>query len=191
MSNWHEVDDIQLIRLVQKGDSQAFGEIYDRYAGKVFRYLYTHLTHRQDVEDLTEEVFIRVWRALPGFREQGMPFLSFIFRIARNVLVDHYRREQRSREQVSSDEVTIRDDRPGPVEMMNVEGQRQELFQALESLREDYRMVLVMRFLNNLTPEETAQAMGRSAGAVRVLQHRALTALRNHIDQLRESQDGR
>jgi RNA polymerase sigma-70 factor (ECF subfamily) len=73
--------------------------------------------------------------------------------------------------------------------MMQSEVQRQELVQALDSLREDYRMVLVLRFLSDLSPEETARAMGRSAGAVRVLQHRALVALRANMDRSRENQD--
>ena len=189
MSNWREVDDIQLLKIAQKGDAQAFGEIYERHAQKVFRFLYAHLMHRRDAEDLTEDVFIRVWRALPGYREQGTPFLSFVFRIARNVLIDHYRRERRSMEQASSDDVTIRDPEPGPVEMMQSEVQRQELVQALDGLREDYRLVLVLRFLSDLNPEETARAMGRSTGAVRVLQHRALIALRTNMDRSRENQD--
>jgi len=189
MFNWREVDDIQLVKIAQKGDPQAFGELYERHAQKVFRYLYAHLMHRRDAEDLTEDVFIRVWRALPGYREQGTSFLSFIFRIARNALIDLYRHERRSMEQVSSDEVTIRDPEPGPVEVMQREVQRQELVRALDGLREDYRLVLVLRFLSDLNPEETARAMGRSAGAVRVLQHRALAALRMNMDRLRENPD--
>jgi RNA polymerase sigma-70 factor (ECF subfamily) len=189
MSNWRKVDDIQLLKIAQKGDAEAFGEIYERHAQKVFRFLYAHLMHRRDAEDLTEEVFIRVWRALPGYREQGTPFMSFVFRIARNVMIDHYRHDRHTMEQVSSEDVTIRDPEPGPVELMQNEVQRQELVQALEGLREDYRLVLVMRFLSDLNPEETARAMGRSAGAVRVLQHRALIALRANMDRLRENPD--
>jgi RNA polymerase sigma-70 factor (ECF subfamily) len=67
---------------------------------------------------------------------------------------------------------------------LSIQTERQELLQALDTLREDYRNVLVLRFLSDLSPEETAQVMGRSAGAVRVLQHRALSALRMQIDKL-------
>jgi len=184
MSNWREVDDIQLLQIAQKGDTEAFGEIYERNAEKVFRYLSAHLDSSQDAEDLTEEVFIRVWRFLPEYRERGVPFLSFVFRIARNVLIDYYRRERRKGEQVSTDDLPIPDHKPGPVELLSIQTERQELLKALDTLREDYRNVLVLRFLSDLSPEETAQVMGRSAGAVRVLQHRALSALRVQIDKL-------
>ena len=191
MSNWHEVDDIQLLKIAQEGNSEAFGAIYERYAEKVFRYLNAHLGNGLDAEDLTEEVFIRVWRALPDYRERGTPFLSFVFRVARNALIDHYRRERRVVGQVSSDEVMIADHKPGPGEIVSQQLEQQELREALEGLREDYRNVLILRFLSELDPEDTALAMGRSAGAVRVLQHRALAALRVRLEKIRGNQDGK
>jgi RNA polymerase sigma-70 factor (ECF subfamily) len=191
MSNWHEIDDIQLLKIAQEGNTEAFGAIYERYAEKVFRYLNAHLGNGLDAEDLTEEVFIRVWRSLPDYRERGTPFLSFVFRVARNALIDHYRRERRAVGQLSSDEVTVADHKPGPVEIVSQQMEREELREALEGLREDYRNVLVLRFLSDLDPEDTALAMGRSAGAVRVLQHRALAALRVRLEKMRGKRDGK
>lgn len=191
MSNWHEVDDIQLLKVAQEGNTEAFGAIYERYADKVFRYLNAHLGNGLDAEDLTEEVFIRVWRSLPDYRERGTPFLSFVFRVARNALIDHYRRERRAVGQLSSDEVTVADHQPGPLEMVSQQMERQELKEALEGLREDYRNVLILRFFSDLDPEDTALAMGRSAGAVRVLQHRALAALRVRLEKMRGKRDGK
>jgi RNA polymerase sigma-70 factor (ECF subfamily) len=191
MSNWHEIDDIQLLKIAQEGNTEAFGAIYERYAEKVFRYLNAHLGNGLDAEDLTEEVFIRVWRSLPDYRERGTPFLSFVFRVARNALIDHYRRERRAVGQLSSDEVVVADHKPGPVEIVSQQMEQQELREALEGLREDYRNVLVLRFLSDLDPEDTALAMGRSAGAVRVLQHRALAALRVRLEKMRGKRDGK
>jgi len=191
MLDWHEVDDIQLLKTAQEGNADAFGAIYERFAEKVYRYLNAHLGNGLDAEDLTEEVFIHVWRALPDYRERGTPFLAFVFRIAHNVLIDHYRRHRHQKDQVSSEDVPLRDQTPGPVEIISTDNERQELLQALDGLREDYRTVLVLRFLSELSPEETALAMGRSAGAVRVLQHRALTILRSRLEKQRENQDGK
>ena len=87
MAQVQPVEDIQLIQQSQKGDTQAFGELYERYAQRVFRYLYAHLDNRLDAEDLTEEVFLRVWKSLGGYQEQGVPFLAFLFRVARNALI--------------------------------------------------------------------------------------------------------
>jgi RNA polymerase sigma-70 factor (ECF subfamily) len=191
MSNWNEVDDIQLLKVAQEGNTEAFGAIYERYADKVFRYLNAHLGNGLDAEDLTEEVFIRVWRSLPDYRERGTPFLSFVFRVARNALIDHYRRERRAVGQLSSDEVMVADSKPGPGEIVSQQMERQELKEALEGLREDYRNVVILRFLSELSPEDTAAVMGRSAGAVRVLQHRALAALRVRLEKLRGNRDGK
>ena len=191
MSNWNEVEDIQLLKIAQEGNTEAFGAIYERYAEKVFRYLNAHLGNGLDAEDLTEEVFIRVWRSLPDYRERGTPFLSYVFRIARNALIDHYRRERRLVGQLSSEDVVIADQKPGPGEILSDQMERQELREALEGLKEDYRTVLIFRFLADLSPEDTALAMGRSAGAVRVLQHRALGALRTRLEMMRGNRDAK
>jgi RNA polymerase sigma-70 factor (ECF subfamily) len=177
---WRDVDDVQLLKIAKEGEPEAFGELYERYSQVIFRFFYANLNNRYDAEDLTEEVFLRTLRSLPKYRDQGFPFPAFLFRVAQNALVDHYRRSGRSAHDVSTDEdIQIRDDKPDPSDSATKNLQQQELRQVLEQLREDYRNVLVLRFLNDLTPEETAQVMERSVGAVRVAQHRALAALRN------------
>jgi RNA polymerase sigma-70 factor (ECF subfamily) len=174
-----------LLQTAQQGDAEAFGQLYEQYAPQVFRYLYAHLDGRMDAEDLTGEVFVRVWRALPGYRQTEAPFGSFLFRVARNVLYDHYRRLRPRRNHKPLDEERMAEHAsdPGEEHLQNFE--HQELRKILDSLHKDQRNVLVLRFFAGLTPEETAQAMGKSNGAVRVLQHRALAALRKIL--LKES----
>jgi RNA polymerase sigma-70 factor (ECF subfamily) len=153
-----------------------------RYAPRVFRYLYAHLDNRLDAEDLTEEIFLRVWKTLGNYQQQGVPFLAFLFRVARNALIDHYRRSAKSEQEASIEDLHLRDHEPEPVDAVTNTLEHQQLRQVMEQLREDYRTVLALRFLSELSPEETAKAMGRSAGAVRVLQHRALAALRSMME---------
>jgi RNA polymerase sigma-70 factor (ECF subfamily) len=176
--------DESLIKSAQEGDSEAFGLLYERHAPAVFRYLYAHIDSRLDAEDLTEEVFLRLWRSLNNFREQGVPFGAYLFRIARNSLVDHYRRSSRTSKPVSLEENTIRDSRPDPAEAAAKSIESQEIRKLLDQLREDHRTVLLLRFMGGLSPEETAEVMGKSAGAIRVLQHRALAALKNILGPL-------
>jgi RNA polymerase sigma-70 factor (ECF subfamily) len=183
VSNWQDVDDIQLITIAQGGDADAFGELYERYATRVFRFLFAHLSNRMDAEDLVGDVFLRVWRALPNYQEQGVPFLAFLFRIARNALIDHYRKAGKSKQDVSIEDITIEDGDPGPGDTVIRNLEHEQLRQTLGQLRDDYRTVLVLRFLSELSPDETAEVMDRSAGAVRVLQHRALAALRKLMDE--------
>jgi len=176
------VEDHHLLKSAQDGNTEAFGMLYERYADRVFRFLFAHVDNRLDAEDLTEDVFLRVWRSLPNYREQGVPFLAYLFRIARNALIDHYRRSGPVKNQVSIEDLPLPDGGPGPGESAISSLDRDELRVSLEQLREDYRTVLVLRFLSELSPEETAQVMGRTPGAVRVLQHRALSALRSMLD---------
>ena len=182
MPDWQDIDDVQLIVLAKDGEADAFGELYERYVQTIFRFVYVRLDDRRDAEDLTEEVFLRVWQSLPNYREQGVPFLAFLFRIARNAVIDFYRSSKSSAHQESIEDNPLQDLRSDPGEQAITNLEHQELRRILDTMREDYRMVLVLRFLSELSPEETAQVMGRSTGAVRVLQHRALAALRSILE---------
>ena len=182
MPHWQQADDVELIQFAQNGDSEAFGELYGRYAHIIFRFIFSHLSDRFEAEDLTEEVFLRVWRSLSNYREQGVPFLAYLFKVARNVLVDFYRHVGRSGGLMSIEEKSLPDIHSDQAEAAIVNLEHQEVRQTLEQLREDYRMVLILRFLSGLSPEETGEVMGRTPGAVRILQHRALSALRNLLE---------
>ncbi len=177
--------DQELIRKAQRGDPLAFGELYECHAPVIFRYLFAHLDSRMDAEDLTGEVFLKTWQSLPKYNERGVPFLAFLFRVARNVLVDHYRRSNRL--QPSAPEQMDCFEQEGGVEAIDLVGSRlehQRIMQVMSRLRPDYRSVLTLRFISELSPEETALVMERSVGAIRVLQHRALAALRQALEKM-------
>ena len=175
--------DHELIKKAQRGDARAFGELYECHAPAIFRYLFAHLDSQMDAEDLTGEVFLKAWQSLPKYTERGAPFLAFLFRIARNALVDHYRRAHRQ-ESKSPDELDgYRDtSKLEPIDMVGNQMEHQHIMMVLSRLRQDYQSVLTLRFIGELSPEETAQVMQRSVGAVRVLQHRALIALRQELE---------
>jgi RNA polymerase sigma-70 factor (ECF subfamily) len=175
-------EDHELIKKAQRGDIDAFGDLYESHAPVVFRYLYAHLDSRMDAEDLTGEVFLKAWQSLPKYIERGVPFLAYLFRIARNVLVDHYRQNNRL-ELKDPDEMDgyKAESSTEPVELVGSQMEHQRIVNVLEKLRPDYQSVLTLRFISELSPEETARVMNRSVGAVRVLQHRALAALREEM----------
>lgn len=179
---WQDATDLELIDMAQAGEADAFGELYFRHAKTVFRFIFAHVNDPLDAEDLTSEVFFRAWRTVSNYRDQGVPFIAYLFRIARSVLVDFYRRSGRSGGHMSIEDRTIPDHNPDPDESVATQLEEQELRKTLDRLREDYRTVLVLRFLSGLTPEETGLVMGRTPGAVRILQHRALSALRNLLE---------
>jgi RNA polymerase sigma-70 factor (ECF subfamily) len=177
--------DHELIKKAQRGDTHAFGDLYECYAPVIFRYMFAHLDSQMDAEDLTGEVFLKAWQSLPKYTERGVPFLAFLFRIARNILVDYYRQSHRL-ESKSPDELDEYRDvaKLEPVDQIGNQMEHQHILRVLSRLRPDYQSVLTLRFISELSPEETAQVMDRSVGAIRVLQHRALIALRQELGMI-------
>jgi len=171
-------EESNLIRNARLGQADAFGVLYEQHAVAIFRYLYAHLGSRLDAEDLTSEVFLRAWQSLPNYHERGVPFRAFLFRIAHNALVDFYRHARIHPDRALEQEDTTAIEHPDPAEILLNKVSQQELAGILGELKNDYRSVLVLRFVSQLSPAETAIVMERSHGAVRVLQHRALEALR-------------
>jgi RNA polymerase sigma-70 factor (ECF subfamily) len=175
-------NDTELVEKAQAGNVDAFGILYERHAPAICRYLYAHLPERMDAEDLTGEVFLRTWQSLTSYQARGTPFLAFLFRVAHNALIDHYRRKgQNDQQPIAELEEVLKDANPGPVEVTSAKMEHEDLLSVMAKLHKDYQTVLVLRFLSELSPEETAQVMGRSPGSIRVLQHRALEALRKQL----------
>jgi RNA polymerase sigma-70 factor (ECF subfamily) len=183
MSDENRSQELEWIRQAKLGNTDAFGALYSLHAESVYRFLLSNLGDVQEAEDLTEEVFIRVWRAIPSYEEGEFPFTAFVFRIARNLLIDHFRANHRKMISVSIEaenlDESLKD--PDATPIYNLE--HEELYAALHRLREDYREILVLRFLSDLSIIEISKAMDRSPGAVRVLQHRALAALRKVLQK--------
>lgn len=160
-----------------RGDRGAFAELYERLAPKIYSYFYYQL-HGQSAtaEDLTEDVFLNVLRGLDDYTERGLPFSAWLYRVARNRLVDYYR-AQRRRPQVPLDGAGDPVDHEPARELERILD-RQELVAALRQLTPDQREVIVLRFLQRLSIQETARSLDRSEETVRKLQRRALDSLR-------------
>ncbi len=175
-----ERSDAELIALAQRGEPEAFGELYRRYLDRIFRYLRARVSDDDQAEDLCEMVFLRAFESLSGYREHGNPFSAYLYRVARNLLVDHYRRRQ----ELPLDQVP---ELAGDVDVDAEAAQREQLRAvqaALAKLPEDYQEVIRLRVVLALPTAEAAAWMGRSEGAVRVLLHRALKALRERLDDV-------
>jgi RNA polymerase sigma-70 factor (ECF subfamily) len=170
--------DAALVQEAKRGDEQSFGVLYERYAADIYRFLRAQLPDNLEAEDLTAEVFLKAWDAMGRFRERGFPFSAFLYKIARNTLIDHWRKQKRVLQESSLQPEGIEGFANGNISNPDPELETSSVQQVLRKLPEDYRMVLVYRFINQLTPAEIAAIMNRSEGAVRVLQHRALRAAR-------------
>ena len=166
--------DASLIERAQHGDREAFGDLYEQHLDAIYRYLYYRVSDQHEAEDLTEMVFLKAWQALPRYRPGEAPFTSWLYRIAHNLLVDRLRVRK---EHMPLDD-DLSDDAPSLETHLTQHEQSQALHRALACLNEQQQQVLTLRFISDLSHAETAQVMRRSEAAVRVIQHRALAALR-------------
>lgn len=170
-----------LVRQAQRGDTEAFGEVYDKFVVPIYRYIYYRVS-RSQAEDLTELVFLRAWEKRKSYKKQkGNAFNSWIFRIAHNIVVDHYRANAKMEVCELSDEIPESKASADPVKQLENTFQQQELILALRELPDIQQQVVVLKFVNGFENNEIADVIGKSVGAVRVIQFRALNRLKEFL----------
>jgi RNA polymerase sigma-70 factor, ECF subfamily len=167
-----DLDDV----LAAQRDRAAFGRLYRRYVDRVYGYAFYLLGDHHDAEDVTERTFVAALAAIDGFRDEGATFRAWLFRIAHNQLANALR--SRQRQQAASLEVVAEPRvHADPAGLFSLVEEARGLRRALEQLPDDRRQVVVLRFVDGLSAREIGAVLGRSEGAVRVLQHRALRQL--------------
>ncbi|GAB3590838.1 sigma-70 family RNA polymerase sigma factor [Angustibacter peucedani] len=170
-----------LVTLAQDGDSEAFALIYERYVDVVYRYVYYRVGSHHVAEDLTSETFLRALRRLDSFTWTGRDIAAWFVTIARNIVVDHVK-SSRYKLEVTTGELLDCDEREPSPEHSVLERLRDErLVEAMRRLKPDQQECLALRFLQGLSLAETAEAMGRTAGAVKQLQLRAVRSLHREL----------
>lgn len=177
MTDEHDIQ--QLVARARRGDARAMGALHDHYADRLFRFVRFRLGSVEDAEDVAQRVFLRMIEALPRYESRGTPFGAWLFRIARNAVVDH-RRTSRAHEPLEG-----AGDAPsmarGPEELAITVSEMERVTAALADLTEEQRDVIVYRFFAELSPREIAKVLGRREGTIRATQFRALGALRRHL----------
>ncbi|MEO7071433.1 MAG: sigma-70 family RNA polymerase sigma factor [Nostocoides sp.] len=172
-----------LVELAQKGDAEAFGIIYERYVDQVYRFLYVRVGNAQVAEDLTSETFMRALRRIDSFSWQGRDIAAWFITIARNLIMDNAK-SARYRLEVSTADMLDADQRadaaPEAEVLTRVRDAR--LVDAIKTLKPEQAECLVLRFLQELSLAETAEVLGKSQGAVKQLQLRAVRALRKELE---------
>ncbi len=176
------LDDAALERLVddaRSGDPRAFGRLFDHYHGPVYRYIVSRVHRPSDAEDLTQLVFMKVLEALPRYESRGIPFGGWLFRLARNAVIDHVRTH---RDHADLELAVLRPGTDaGPEEIVAVRQAFDEVAAALEALTDEQREAIALRFFAGLTAREAAEVMGKQEGTVRGLQFRAIAAMRRSL----------
>jgi RNA polymerase sigma-70 factor (ECF subfamily) len=165
-----------LVEKVLAGEADAFGELYLLHLDAIYRYVYFRVGDARDAEDLTEQVFLKAWEALPGYRPCGHPFKSWLYRIAHNVIVDHHRRQSTGAIPIP-DGLDYESKQPTTLEQVIEAEEASALAKAIAQLPEEQQQVIILRFIEGLSHDEVACIIHKSAEACRVMQHRTLVAL--------------
>ncbi len=176
-----ELTDAEAIIRAGKGDNEAFSVLYQRYVRRIYNYIFYRTGSSHDAEDLTERVFFRALNHIHNYRNRGVPFSAWLYRIAHNLVANWHRDNKRRKEVPLEDYVySIRQgDYP---ESSVVKGQEIEvLLRAIQKLPEERQTLLILKFVERLSNEEIARIMGRSEGAIKSLYHRTLLALRGDL----------
>ena len=161
-----------LIRGAVRGDAEAFGDLYQQHLEAIYRYTYYRVGSHEEAEDLTEQVFLKAWESVAGYRERDTPFRAWLYRIAHKTVIDHYRGHKES---LPLDEHhSVRDATPDLEARLVSQEQSDRLSKAMAQLKPIHQHVLVLRFIEGMSARQVGLVLNQSAGAVRVLQHRAL-----------------
>ena len=173
-------DERRLVESAQR-DRARFSELYEEYFELVYAYIARRTHHREEAEDLTAEVFRKAFEHLPRFRWTGAPFAAWLFRIGSNLIADRAKRSAREGIQDSQSASPATQAQQNEVEMAE---RLAGIFRVVGELAEDQQSVIVMRFSEEKSIREIAEALGRSEGAIKQLQFRALENLRARLTKI-------
>ena len=179
-------DDMSLARQ-SKQNPEAFGSLYERYVGAIYRYVYYRVGNTEDAEDLTARVFMRALKHVHNYNDRGVPFSAWLYRIAHNVVANFHRDNSRH-PSVPLDDAQMElhgahhDDADSKID---VDRQRDRLIRAIRLLPEDRQQLVVLKFVEQMQNADIGQIMNRSEGAVKSLYHRTLAQLREVLDKVK------
>jgi len=170
-------DEESLVRRAKEHDEAALTQLYEENFDKIYRYIVLKIGDRTEAEDMTQQVFLKAFKSISGYRSKGSPFSSWLFRIAHNQIVDYWRKKSK-RATVPLEETRVGSSNNNPssdVERkMDIEG----LVAATKRLTNMQREVISLRFAGGFSVAEVAKSMGKSEGAIKALQHSAVVSLR-------------
>jgi RNA polymerase sigma-70 factor (ECF subfamily) len=172
-----------MVAMAQRGDIEALGNLYDLHYPAISRYFQSKVADRSCAEDLTGEVFRRMLAGLPRYRDIGLPFRAWLFRIAHNTLIDHYRQETFRMSFTPAETDPPSQYQFDPANVVEQKITMEHARQALAELDQGQREVVALRFLCGLSLKETALTLGKTEDAVKAIQRRGLAALRLNLVQ--------
>ena len=165
---------LPLLAKAKQGSQGAFGEIYNLYFKKIYQFIFYRVSHKEIAEDLAEEVFLKAFTKLSSVND-SKAFLGWMYQIARNQVIDYYREKKTI---IALDEVeNTLEYETNVIDVVNLQQEQIVLLKLIKELPSDQQLVLKLKFFEDLTNTEIAEALNKSEGAIRVIQHRGITKL--------------
>lgn len=179
----NRAEELRLLGRAQRGDRDAFAALYRANVQAIFRYIVHRVGDTALAEDFTADVFVRALKSLATYQDQGKPLVAWLYRIAHARVVDHYRRVGRRPAEDDLDEGSEVAVLPDMDQSLLRRQMAQLLRQAITGLTDEQQQVVVLRFMEGCSLEDTAQVMGKNANAIKALQHRALRSLAGRLER--------
>src|ERR687884_2335901 len=170
----------KLVERAQNGDRDALEELYLLHFDRIYSYLHMTVGNRHDAEDLTTQTFLKMLEAIGRFRWRSAPFSAWLFRIAHNLAMDHFRAAKRMQPEEEVPEPPDSEEVSAEEEAMHSIG-RQSMLELIENLSPEQQQVLTLKFVFNFPNAEVATILGKTEGAIKSLQHRALVSLQKQL----------
>ena len=171
-----------LVERAQRGDEEALEQLYLLHFDRIFSYLHMSVGNRHDAEDLTTQVFVKMLESIGKFRWRSAPFSAWLFRIAHNLAMDHFRANKRWQPEEEVPEPDPGDGSAAEEEALEAIG-RQSMLELIEKLSHEQQQVLTLKFVFNFSNAEAATILDKTEGAIKSLQHRALASLQRQLDK--------
>jgi RNA polymerase sigma-70 factor (ECF subfamily) len=170
----------RLVEQAQQGKREALEELYLLHFDRIYSYLHMNVGNRHDAEDLTTQVFVKMLESIGKFRWRSAPFSAWLFRIAHNLAMDHFRANKRWQPEEEVPEPDPGEGSAAEQEALESIG-RQSMLELIQKLSHEQQQVLTLKFVFNFSNGEAATILDKSEGAVKSLQHRALASLQKQV----------
>jgi len=168
---------------VKNQDPEAYGQFYDLYVKRIYRFIYFKVNSVSDSQDITSEVFLKLWQYLREGKEIKN-LNAFIYIVARNLVVDFYRQRRQEALSINADKAPeIIDGRSDILKEQMVDSDLQATIKGMDRLKDEYKEAIILKYFDELSISEIAEILNKSKGAVRVLLHRSLKALKDNINE--------
>ncbi len=178
-----------LLATAARGDRAAFGALYERYVGRIYNYVYYRTGNFHDAEDLTARVFFRAMRHIENYRDRGVPFSAWLYRIAHNLVANWHRDNSRRQEIPLDDGLNPNGEKEHPETVLLHTEEQEQLVKIIRRMPPERQQLLILKYVDHLSNAQIGQIMGRTEGAIKSLYHRTLLSLRDEL--IKEKKDGR